>query len=162
MGQKSTLSKDFTDFQAGLIFNEEKVRKEADKGIRAIREENRKVIAEQEALEVQLRGIDTQAAADRAAIKKQANLDRASEQKEADEKFKLDKQKSIDEQAEIAESVRIATEARKEKALTDAADKIKNDKEVNDIMFAAAKKFHFQWFFIDITFTFNERQLTFK
>ena len=141
MGQKSTLSKDFTDFQAGLIFNEEKVRKEADKGIRAIREENRKVIAEQEALEVQLRGIDTQAAADRAAIKKQANLDRASEQKEADEKFKTDKQKSIDEQAEIAESVRIATEARKEKALTDAADKIKNDKEVNDIMFAAAKKF---------------------
>ena len=140
MGQKSTLSKDFTDFQAGLIFNEEKVRKEADKGIRAIREENNKIIADFEALEVQLRGIDTQAAADRAAIKKQANLDIEADQKEADEKFKLDKQKSIDEQAEIAESVRSATEARKQKALTDAADKIKNDKEVNDIMFAAAKK----------------------
>jgi hypothetical protein len=129
MGQKSTLSKDFLDFQSGLIFNEEKVRKEADKGIRAIREENQKVIAEQQALEVQLRGIDKQAAADRLAIKKQATLDLEAQRADEAEKNQLAYQNRIanelneDQQIALldAEEKRLAKE-RADKQLADESE----------------------------------------
>ena len=153
MGQKSTLSKDFTDFQAGLIFNEEKVRKEADKGIRAIREENRKVIAEQEALEVQLRGIDKQAAADRLAIKKQATLDLEAQRADEAEKNLLAYQNKVasdifeEEQMNALNQREIdATKAKNEAKLKDEEDAriflngIKAKQEADDIANAEREK----------------------
>ena len=153
MGQKSTLSKDFTDFQAGLIFNEEKVRKEADKGIRAIREENRKVIAEQEALEVQLRGIDKQAAADRLAIKKQATLDLEAQRADEAEKNLLAYQNKVasdifeEEQMNALNQREIdATKAKNEAKLKDEDDAriflngIKAKQEADDIANAEREK----------------------
>lgn len=153
MGQKSTLSKDFTDFQAGLIFNEEKVRKEADKGIRAIREENRKVIAEQQALEVQLRGIDKQAAADRLAIKKQATLDLDAQRADEAEKNQLAYQNKVasdtfeEEQMNALNQREIdATKAKNEAKLKDEEDAriflngIKAKQEADDIANAEREK----------------------
>jgi hypothetical protein len=153
MGQKSTLSKDFTDFQAGLIFNEEKVRKEADKGIRAIREENQKVIAEQQALEVQLRGIDKQAAADRLAIKKQATLDLEAQRADEAEKNQLAYQNKVasdifeEEQMNALNQREIdATKAKNEAKLKDEDDAriflngIKAKQEADDIANAEREK----------------------
>ena len=153
MGQKSTLSKDFTDFQAGLIFNEEKVRKEADKGIRAIREENIKVIAEFEALEVQLRGIDTQAAADRAAIKKQATLDLDAQRADEAEKNLIAYQNKVasdifeEEQMNALNQREIdATKAKNDAKLKDEDDAriflngIKAKQEADDIANAEREK----------------------
>ena len=153
MGQKSTLSKDFLDFQAGLIFNEEKVRKEADKGIRAIREENQKVIAEQQALEVQLRGIDKQAAADRLAIKKQATLDLEAQRADEAEKNQLAYQNKVasdifeEEQMNALNQREIdATKAKNEAKLKDEDDAriflngIKAKQEADDIANAEREK----------------------
>lgn len=153
MGQKSTLSKDFLDFQAGLIFNEEKVRKEADKGIRAIREENQKVIAEQQALEVQLRGIDKQAAADRLAIKKQATLDLEAQRADEAEKNQLAYQNKVasdifeEEQMNALNQREIdATKAKNEAKLKDEEDAriflngIKAKQEADDIANAEREK----------------------
>ena len=153
MGQKSTLSKDFLDFQAGLIFNEEKVRKEADKGIRAIREENQKVIAEQQALEVQLRGIDKQAAADRLAIKKQATLDFEAQRADEAEKNQLAYQNKVasdifeEEQMNALNQREIdATKAKNEAKLKDEEDAriflngIKAKQEADDIANAEREK----------------------
>ena len=153
MGQKSTLSKDFLDFQAGLIFNEEKVRKEADKGIRAIREENQKVISEQQALEVQLRGIDKQAAADRLAIKKQATLDLEAQRADEAEKNQLAYQNKVasdifeEEQMNALNQREIdATKAKNEAKLKDEDDAriflngIKAKQEADDIANAEREK----------------------
>ena len=153
MGQKSTLSKDFLDFQAGLIFNEDKVKKEADKGIRAIREENQKVIAEQQALEVQLRTIDKQAAADRLAIKKQATLDLEAQRADEAEKNLLAYQNKVasdtfeEEQMNALNQREIdATKAKNEAKLKDEEDAriflngIKAKQEADDIANAEREK----------------------
>lgn len=127
-GKKSTLNKDLKEWEASLIFDPKDVKDKADKTINEQIKANEKLLAEQQAMQVQVLNMDKEAASQRKQIRDDARLVKQKEEDEASKK-ELEAQAQNDAAEIEAEALLIKIEQDKANKEQERIDKIKKDEQ---------------------------------